>query len=60
MRLDDTNIVVPVAEQSQRDRTKRFPETEIDWAIVDAQLESKGKKLRANLSSIMSAWWLVD
>ncbi|KAK5309506.1 hypothetical protein LTR93_012213 [Exophiala xenobiotica] len=56
VRPDDSTVVVSVTERSQRDLTKRYPGSEIDWAIVQTQLESwgqyfqRGKKLRVNLS----------
>ena len=37
VRCDDTNATV--SERSERDLTKRFDETEIEWTIIERQLE---------------------
>ena len=56
MRPDDTHVVVSVTERSERDLTKRFDETEIQWSVAEQKLVAwgqyfqKGKKLRVYLS----------
>jgi hypothetical protein len=56
VRPDNTNVVVSVTERSERDLTKQFDETEIDWLVVEKQLRAWGelfrigKKLRVDLS----------
>ncbi|KIM94789.1 hypothetical protein OIDMADRAFT_63258, partial [Oidiodendron maius Zn] len=35
---DDTNVVISVTDQSERDLTRRFDETEIEWPVVEKQL----------------------
>jgi hypothetical protein len=53
---EDTNVVVSVTERSQRDLTKRFDDTDIDWGVLERQLIKwaeffyAGKKLRLNFS----------
>ena len=48
--------MVSVTERSERDLTKRFPGINIDWTVIQTQLEAwsqyfqKGKELRVNLS----------
>ncbi|KAH8588256.1 hypothetical protein B0O99DRAFT_373214 [Bisporella sp. PMI_857] len=56
LKSEDTNVVVSVTERSERDLTKRFDDTTIDWAIIEKQLLAwsewyqAGKKLRVSLS----------
>jgi hypothetical protein len=38
VRSDDTTVVVAVNERSQRDLTKRFEGTDVDWMPIETQL----------------------
>ncbi|KAM3064619.1 hypothetical protein ACMFMF_011893 [Clarireedia jacksonii] len=38
IKSEDTNVVVSVTERSQRDLTKRFDDTDIDWGVIERQL----------------------
>jgi hypothetical protein len=38
---EDTTVVVSVTERSERDLTKRFDDTSIDWAVIERQLVAK-------------------
>ncbi|KAE9565920.1 hypothetical protein CGMCC3_g17900 [Colletotrichum fructicola] len=52
----DSDVVVSVTERSQRDLVKRFNELNIDWTMVESQLQEwshltrAGKKLRIDVS----------
>jgi hypothetical protein len=56
IKSEDTIVVVSVTECSQRDLTKRFDDTDIDWTVIERQLVvwgelfPAGKKLRLNLT----------
>ena len=53
---DDTCVVISITKRSERDLTKRFNETEIDWPVIEKQLMAwgelfrAGKRLRVDLS----------
>jgi hypothetical protein len=53
---DATTIVISVNDRSEHDITKRFEKLDIDWSIVERQLQAWshllpiGKKLRINVS----------
>ncbi|KAJ6014916.1 hypothetical protein N7540_009507 [Penicillium herquei] len=56
VRPDDTNVVVPVKDRSQRDLIQRFESTDINWPAIEKQLlrwvklSRLGKELRIKIS----------
>jgi hypothetical protein len=56
IRCDDTTVVASVNDRSERDLTKRFNGTNIDWSVIEKQLVGwgelfrSGKKLRLSMS----------
>jgi hypothetical protein len=56
IRCDDTSVVTSVSDRSQRDLTKRFENTNVDWSGIEKQLIEwgelfrYGKKLRISMS----------
>lgn len=56
VRLDDTDLVLSVNDRSQRDITKHFEDTGVDWIAVEKQLLAwahllrVGKKIRLQIS----------
>jgi hypothetical protein len=55
---EETNVVISVTDRSQRDVTKRFDDTNVEWSVIERQLVlwsdlfQAGKKLRVNISFI--------
>jgi hypothetical protein len=56
LKSDFTSVVVLVTQRTEPNLTKVFPQTSIDWAVIENQLVAwgelyrVGKKLRLNLS----------
>jgi hypothetical protein len=56
IRPDDTDVVVTVNERSQPDFNKRFPGIDVNWTMIQTQVETrspyleKGKMLQVKLS----------
>jgi hypothetical protein len=56
LKSDFTSVVVSVTQRKELDLTKVFPQTSIDWAVIERQLVAwgelyrAGKKLGLNLS----------
>jgi hypothetical protein len=55
-KADETNVVVSVTDRSERDLVKRFDELDIEWPILEKQLQvwrrllRAGKRLRIQMS----------
>ena len=55
-RVDDTNVIASVTDRTERDLVKRFDDLDIDWAILEKQLQTWshllriGKRLRIDIS----------
>lgn len=55
-KVDDTNVMVSVTDRTERDLVKRFDDLDIDWAILEKQLQTWshllriGKRLRIDIS----------
>ena len=55
-KADETNVVVSVADRLERDLVKRFDELDIEWPILERQLQAwsklfcAGKRLRIQMS----------
>jgi hypothetical protein len=55
-RADETTVVVSVTDRTERDVNKHFDEVDIDWKILEKQLETWshlfrfGKRLRIDIS----------
>lgn len=54
--MDDTTVVVSVTDRTERDLVKRFDGLDIDWTILEKQLQTWsylfriGKRLRIDMS----------
>ena len=54
--MDDTNVIVSVTDRTERDLVKRFDDLDIDWTILERQLQSWshllriGKRIRIDIS----------
>ncbi|OAL42640.1 hypothetical protein IQ07DRAFT_463994, partial [Pyrenochaeta sp. DS3sAY3a] len=42
-----TTIVISVNDRSERDTTKRYKELEVDWLVVEKQMQSWSNLFRA-------------
>jgi len=55
-RIEDTDVVISVTDRSQRDFTTQFEALEIDWTVIQKQLQSwshllqYGRQLRVNIA----------
>jgi hypothetical protein len=48
VKSKDTNVVVSVTDRKERNYTKRYDDTSIDWAAIERKLVGWGKQFRAS------------
>ncbi|KAM0157265.1 hypothetical protein ACHAPG_004759 [Botrytis cinerea] len=54
IKSEDTKVVVSVTERSQRDLTKRFDDTDIDWGVIERQLIKWAELFCAEASQLLA------
>lgn len=63
IRCDDTTVVVSVNDRSERDLTKRFNDTNIDWSVIENSLsdgENSSEVVRNSGSTYRSSTWTLN